>query len=528
MANYPATNDYTNRDYESLLASLLDQAALKLPEWTDRSENDLGRMLLESFAYVGDVLLYYQDRIANEAFLSTAVERRSVIDLLSLIGYTLATPAPATAELTIEVPNDSTEVIKVEVGAKFATQASPGQPAIEFIFLPADNRPLEFSRNGTGGTRVYPDPKQVPPESKLIVIQAKQVPENLDQYEHLGQSSGEANQSFRLRQNPVLLSRDPDQETYLTVEVDSGSGFEQWHRQDTLLHSRSTSKHFLVKVNESDEADIIFGDGKYGQIPRFGSVIRASYLTGGGTAGNVGRNAITQVVNSGVKTALGGTLGSLKVRNPRAASGGADRESIAQARQQAPSVYRSQQRAVTAADYVALAENFPGVAKATVDVPGWNYVDLYVVAEGNQPLTDDLRARLSQYFDNKRMVTTLVNVRQPDFVAIDVKVKELGIEPTYYVEDVQRLVESEIASLFEIDHLEFGQPFYLSKVYEAIENVPGVDFAQEVELKRRLLNGDNPESNDANKGSTGKIQLHPRQFPQQGDLSLQKITGGLR
>jgi len=107
MATQQRITDYTNRDYASLLASMLDLADLKLPEWTDRSENDLGRLLVELFAYVGDELLYYQDRIANEAFLTTAVERRSVIDLLSLIGYTLATPSPASAKLIIRAPNDA-------------------------------------------------------------------------------------------------------------------------------------------------------------------------------------------------------------------------------------------------------------------------------------------------------------------------------------------------------------------------------------------------------------------------------------
>src|ERR671914_504758 len=98
----PPVIDYTSRDYVSLLASMLDLAAQKLPEWTDRSENDFGRLLLETFAYVGDVILFYQDRIANEAFLETATERRSVIDLLSLIGYTLATPAPASVVVELQ------------------------------------------------------------------------------------------------------------------------------------------------------------------------------------------------------------------------------------------------------------------------------------------------------------------------------------------------------------------------------------------------------------------------------------------
>ena len=64
---------------------------------------------------MGDVLLYYQDKIANEAFLSTATERRSVIDLLSLIGYTLGTPAPASAALTLTIPNDDTTPVQVQV-----------------------------------------------------------------------------------------------------------------------------------------------------------------------------------------------------------------------------------------------------------------------------------------------------------------------------------------------------------------------------------------------------------------------------
>src|SRR3954470_23808682 len=107
MATDQRITDFTSRDYASLVESLLDAAALKLPEWTDRSENDIGRLMLELFAQVGDVLLYYQDRIANEAFLSTAVERRSVIDLLGLIGYPLGTPAPASVELTLTARNDA-------------------------------------------------------------------------------------------------------------------------------------------------------------------------------------------------------------------------------------------------------------------------------------------------------------------------------------------------------------------------------------------------------------------------------------
>ena len=44
-------------------------------------------MLLELVAAMGDSLFYNQDRIAGESFLETAVERRSLVQLLRLIGY---------------------------------------------------------------------------------------------------------------------------------------------------------------------------------------------------------------------------------------------------------------------------------------------------------------------------------------------------------------------------------------------------------------------------------------------------------
>ena len=513
MAVKQTITDYTNRDYESLLTSLLDLAALKVPEWTDRSENDLGRLLLESFAYVGDVLLYYQDRIANEAFLSTAVERQSAIDLLSLIGYTLATPAPASAELTLMAPNDSTDPIRVEVGATFATKALPEKPALEFIYWPADGQPLEISRDGRGGVRVYPDAQEIETAEykPLIVIHAKKQP-NENEYEFLGEVSQEPNQRFRLKQKHVLLLSDPGFLNYLTVEVGSSGSFKRWERRETLLNSKSADEHYIVRIDDNDEAEIIFGDGQYGKIPP-GPELRSTYLTGGGTIGNVGSDTIT-MVKSGV------SVQGVEVTNPTAASGGTDRETIEHARLHAPSVFRSHKRAVTVTDYEALAKTVPGVAYVKADAPSWNYVDLCVVATGNTAPTDELRARLYDFFEEKRMVTTKVHVRAPIFVGIFITVVELGVEPNFYQVDVQQRVQA--ALLKELfGQPKFGQPFYLSKVYEAIEAVDGVAFVRNVSLDGRYADGQPPTE-----AQQGLLQLKPKEFPQPGDFVIQ-TTGGL-
>src|ERR1051326_5502612 len=100
--------DYMARDYDSLLRAMHELIPQKLPEWTDfASEADFGNVLLELFAHMGDILSYYQDRIANESFLGTAQPRRSIIHHLQLIGYTWATAAPAAASLSLTVPGNT-------------------------------------------------------------------------------------------------------------------------------------------------------------------------------------------------------------------------------------------------------------------------------------------------------------------------------------------------------------------------------------------------------------------------------------
>jgi Baseplate J-like protein len=501
MADGQTITDFTNRDYASLLESLLDLAALKLPEWTDRSESDVGRMLLELFAYTGDVILYYQDRIANEAFLETAVERRSVIDLLSLIGYTLATPAAASVALEL-TPADPAVEVRIDAGARFATEAAIDRPPVEFVFLP------------DSGAALVQAPVVVAGVIQPITVTALNATPVRN--ETLGVSSGFENQAFTLALSPVILPRDPDPRDTVAVEVDPGSGFERWRRRSTLVNSLSDDPHFIARVDDQDRAQVIFGDGTYGRIPPAGSTIRASYQVGGGRQGNVAAGTIT-VVRSGVNVSAG-------VTNPQPASGGADRESVEDARRHAPAVFRSLQRAVTKEDIAALAETFPGVARAVAVPAGWNYVDVFVVATGGPELTDVLRAQLLQYFEPRRMVTTLVNIRQPVFVAISLALV-VGVDPTFFADDVERRVRDALEALFAIDRLAFGQPFHLSKVFEAAESVDGVAFAEVPGFvgRRSVPAG---EVVDPVAAAAGRIPLRPHEFPRQGTITI-TTSGGL-
>jgi hypothetical protein len=110
---------------DSMLASLSSTSsssslgALSKLSARDPSE-DLAIALLDSCALMLDVLTFYQERIANEGFLRTATERRSILELARTIGYELRPPKAACAFLafTLEESLQSLEKTTIDIGTK--------------------------------------------------------------------------------------------------------------------------------------------------------------------------------------------------------------------------------------------------------------------------------------------------------------------------------------------------------------------------------------------------------------------------
>lgn len=79
---------YTARDFNSIKEGLVDHARRYYPDtYRDFSEASFGSLLLDSVAYIGDVLSYYLDYQVNESFLDTAIEKQNVISLARSMGY---------------------------------------------------------------------------------------------------------------------------------------------------------------------------------------------------------------------------------------------------------------------------------------------------------------------------------------------------------------------------------------------------------------------------------------------------------
>src|SRR4051794_39664395 len=81
-------------------------AAPELAAWTHREADDPAIALMQGAAILGDILTFYQEHYANEAFLRTAAWRESVAELVRLTGYRLAPGIGGRATLAFEARGD--------------------------------------------------------------------------------------------------------------------------------------------------------------------------------------------------------------------------------------------------------------------------------------------------------------------------------------------------------------------------------------------------------------------------------------
>jgi hypothetical protein len=120
--------DYLAKDFLSFRQALLDFSALRYPEWQERSEADFGVMFLEALSALADDLSYTQDRIAAEASLPFATQRRSVVRMARLVDYEPGPAVSATVLLQFDVVAGKTAI----AGGLLVTAPGPDGTSIPF------------------------------------------------------------------------------------------------------------------------------------------------------------------------------------------------------------------------------------------------------------------------------------------------------------------------------------------------------------------------------------------------------------
>lgn len=113
----------------SMLAALSDRDLPALSALRTRDSSDFTIALLDAWAISLDILTFYQERFANEAFLRTAVDQRSVFELARLIGYVPSPGVAASAVLAFTLANapGSPDNVTISAGTRVQSVPGPGQ-----------------------------------------------------------------------------------------------------------------------------------------------------------------------------------------------------------------------------------------------------------------------------------------------------------------------------------------------------------------------------------------------------------------
>ena len=334
--------------------------------------------------------------------------------------------------------------------------------------------------------------------------------------EVLGHSDGTPDQRFTFSRFPVLPGarirvREHDMpglreqrrlleeegEDALRIERDEAGNpvevWTRWHRVESFYASESTDRHYLI---DPTVGSVVFGDGRRGMIPPPGpnAVVAERYQTGGGLVGNIGAGAL-RVLRQSVPYVD-------RVTNYYRARGGADMETVGEAKLRGPQVVRHRYRAVTIEDYEWLAlKASPNVARARcLKTPRREgEVTLLILPRGEQRGRDlhkkpvaapELLRRVQDFLDERRLVTTRLRVSKPRFVEISVRVGVVlkrgggpGAEQLKgRLEERIRLALHPLFGGAERKGWAFGRSLHKSDLYRVVEDEELVDYVEDLEL----------------------------------------------
>lgn len=323
--------------------------------------------------------------------------------------------------------------------------------------------------------------------------------------EPLGTANGEPDQAYVLASTPVI------EDSVLLEVQDIDGAWRLWLQTDDLLSAGEADEVFTV---DYESGQIRFGDGHRGERPPSGSRIRASYQYGGGTQGNVAIGA--------VKTSPDVRLqGGFKIDNPISTWGGDTGETVEEGERNIPLYLRHRDRLVIKQDFVDITRRTPGVDVGRVEVlPLYNpdkrlenvagVVALMVVpatdtARPLWPLPNRLFLKtVCDYLDERRLVTTEIYVRGPEYVPVALSVG-IEVRAGYFrdqvIQAVRERLQLYLSSLPPGGPDETGWPLnkllHEKDLEAVVTRVAGVEFVNSMELgvgselgiEKKLLRG---------------------------------------
>jgi len=605
--------DYLSRDYESLKEDLRAYIVNKYPDFSANvaDENSIVSLLLDLNAVVADTMNFYIDKNFNEMFITTAQEEESIYKLAHSFGYSPKKKQPARGSVILytkithqiwengQAPTQD-NMARLDIYRSYLSLTDSTGTESRYRFLyPVDynNKVKAFFDDGAvtekfvnGITWSWVD------EGDFVTIYAK-VPVEGSSFTNitLGPFEGKPFEKVTITDPNFYKVHQvyTKSNSYADVRYTGFAFDELWYEVDYMVNpygfttkdpvtgatKRIQTRRRFIKRNTPEGSSLIFGyqnqdtlgmkdlldefaatkatpslsDSHWplGKRPDAGTELVCVYLQTTGSKSNQKEAALnkTQSLNLVYELAPNDSAWTPRVAKSLVLDGGRDEESIEEIRHSVHSIFRNQERAVTAEDYINVLERIPedwgvpvfkaGAAVRDVTIfkdPSsvtptgssitHKEIDLYVLKLGSdgslQYVTDaNEQQSLTNYVDYYRMLTDTVYFRKPHIVNIDVEYVAT-LYNNVISSRVQGEVDQAIRDFFDLRYWFFGQPVYyddLAKLFSSVHGVKGIAALNIYET------GDATKTNlfSTRADIAGSTVIYPHQIYQ-----LRNITGTVR
>jgi hypothetical protein len=481
--NSPTFVDYTSRDFYSLRDDLVLRVRESLPAWSGEDPADFGVAMVEAFAYMGDVVNYYLDRVANESYLPTATQRQSILNIAATYGYIPAGYRAATLE--VQFTNEAEQQVILPAGTELLANVPVGDTVLDLIYTIPEQTVVPAAEGESLG---------VATATALNYEDVSRRTENAPTSEFdiagelVGTSDGQPDQVFRLSEPQTI---DGSVEVY----VQSGEFFEKWTVVPNLIDYNPFDAVVTVFSDANDFTYVVFGDGVSGKIPPRFAPIKAVYKIGGSSVGNIGTNFVNELYRvPGLSDSEVASLSTtLAVTNTSPGVGGQAPEDNESIKENAPRALTALNRAVSLADFSALSLQVPGVgkAKAIAEVPA--SVTLYVSPQRNLSSVDqfpgftdnpneggvllqewfDIKDDVKDFLTDKTLIGTSVTVSPPTYVEASVEIFYTRLEQFQEVTLETNILKA-VLDYFSYNNVTFNQVIHPEEIESLVRQITGV------------------------------------------------------
>ena len=533
---------YTSRDFESIREDLEQYAKRYYPDtFKDFSEASFGSLMMDTVAYVGDMLSFYVDYQANESFLDSAVEPNNIIRLAKEHGYKFQGPASSVGEVTFYslIPANSTglgadarylpilkkgTIVGSSAGASYILMKdvrfdNPKNFVIAARTNPTTGIPTEYAVKSKGpvisgkygvksiGVGVFQKFRKLTIDDTGVVEIISVVDSEGHEYHEVEYLSHDViyksvpNKDANTRDNAPSLMRPFVAPRRFTTERKDGRVVLQFGQgSDSLLSSpklAEPSNIILQRFGKTYVTDSSFdpsdltGTDKLGIGPA-NTTLLITYRRNTSSNSNAAVGAIKKLTSAIVEfndMSISNTptaskvIQSIECGNEEPINGSIRAPTVEEIRRRTIDFFPTQNRAVTAADYEALAYAMPsefGAVKRCRIVRDQDSLkrnlNMYVLAEDTDgsltTANSALKQNLKEWLNRYRMINDTIDI-------LDGKVVNLGIEFTILSDNdvnrydvlsqaLQDIRDKAVRSMF------IGERFMITDVYKVLNATRGV------------------------------------------------------